>query len=59
MTAMKIEIPMLTVLLLAANDLLARAMVQGFEQAVFGVLVERAGKWARALQSRLFSLSAN
>lgn len=58
-TAMKIEIPMLAVLLLAANDLLARAMVQGFEQAVFGVLVERSARWARALQSRLCSLRAN
>jgi hypothetical protein len=56
---MKIEIPMLTVLLLAANDLLARATVQGFEQAAVAVLVDRSGRWARALRSRLFSRGAN
>jgi len=53
-TAMKIEIPMLTVLLLAANDLLARATVQGFEQAAFTVLVEWSGRLARAAKPFVF-----
>jgi hypothetical protein len=56
---MKIEISMLTVLVLAANDLLARATVQGFEQAAFGVLLEWSGRRARALRSRWISLGAN
>jgi len=51
---MKIEISILTVLLLAANDLLARAVIQGFEQAAFAVLVEWSGRWTRALRSRSF-----
>jgi len=53
-TAMKIEIPMLTVLLLAANDLLARATVQGFEQTAFTVLVEWSGRLARAAKLFVF-----
>lgn len=59
MTAMKIEIPILTVLLLAANDLLARAAIQGFEQAALATLVEWSTRRVRTLRRRSFFFGAN
>ncbi len=56
---MKLEIPMLTVLLLAANDVLARAALQGFEPAACAALVEWSGRWTRALRNRRGSSGAN
>lgn len=56
---MKIEIPMLTVLLLAANDLLARATLQGFETALLNTLLERSGGWIRGLRNRYQGRESN
>lgn len=56
---MKIEISIMTVLLLAANDLLTRAALQGFEQAAIAAAVEWSSRCVRALRARPFFLDAN
>ena len=54
MIAMKIEIPILAALLVLATELMARAALQGFEQALVSTLVEWSARRMRVARRKLW-----
>jgi type IV secretory pathway VirB3-like protein len=52
--AMKIEIPILAALLVLATELMARAALQGFEQALVSTLVEWSARRMRVARRKFW-----